>query len=176
MIKSVVITAGVLQRLLLCCFFVSMLSWANHAEAAHKFKSFKLKTIDGATRTLEDYKNKATLVAFFFPTCTYCNQALPETMKIYNKYKDSGLSMVWINVVEDEEKLIPDWQAKHDFNVPVLVGASQRYLLRRYKIQMTPEHYLLNADGEILFKQRGYEDGYAEKLESNVEHALSLAP
>ena len=165
-----------IQRLLVCCVVASLLSWACLAEASQKFKSFELKTLDGATRTLEDYKNKATLVAFFFPSCTYCNQALPETMKIYNKYKDRGLSMVWINVVEDEEKLIPAWLAQHQYNIPVLVGASQKYLLRRYKIQMTPEHYLLNADGEILFKQRGFENGYTEALEANVKKALTQTP
>jgi len=114
-----------IMRLLFCLLFIFLLASSNQTQAASKFKSFKLESLDGTTRTLDDFKNKATLIAFFFPTCTYCNQAFPETVRIYEKYKDQGLSMVWINIVEDEVDLIPDWQAKHQYQVPVLIGASR---------------------------------------------------
>ena len=161
---------------LFCFILILTLVPVNQVQAARKFKSFELKTPDGTTRTLEDYLDKATLIAFFFPSCTYCNQALPETMKIYDKYRDQGLTMVWINIVEEEEEMIPAWLAQHQYDVPVLVGASQRYLAGRYRLQMTPEHYILNNEGKILFRQRGYKTGYAEELEENVKEALNLAP
>lgn len=164
-----------IQWFLLCIILILTLVQANQVQAARKFKSFELKTPDGTTRTLEDYLDKATLIAFFFPTCTYCNQALPETMKIYDKYKDKGLKMVWINIVEEEEEMIPAWLAQHEYDVPVLVGASQRYLAGRYGLRMTPEHYILNNERKILFRQRGYKAGYAEELEENVKEALSLS-
>jgi thiol-disulfide isomerase/thioredoxin len=50
---------------------------------------------------------------FFFPTCPYCNAAFPKVQKLYDTYREQGLSMVWINVVPDERKLIPEWRAKH---------------------------------------------------------------
>ena len=75
--------------------------------------------------------------------------AFPETVKVYEKYKGQGLRMVWINIVEEEEDKIQDWLAAHQYTVPVLVGASQQYLMRRYKVQMTPEHFLLNAESDV---------------------------
>ena len=150
--------------------------YVNAAQATEKLKTFKLETLGGETRTLDDFRNKATLIAFFYPSCTYCNQAFPETVKVYEKYKGQGLSMVWINIVEEEEELIPDWLAKHQYTVPVLVGAAQQYLLRRYDLQMTPTHFIVNADREILFKQTGYKTGYEKELEKNVRQALNLAP
>ena len=168
--------ATLLQRLLCCVLVIFMLTPAQPIQAASKFKSFKLETLDGTTRTLDDFKNKATLIAFFFPTCTYCNQAFPETVKIYNKYKDQGLSMVWINIVKDEEKLIPEWLAKHQYDVPVLVGASQQYLARRYDIRVTPEHLIIDGNRKIQFRQRGYHAGDEKELEENVRKALGLTP
>ena len=165
-----------LQWCLLCCVLILTMAPAHQALAAKKFKSFELKTPDGTTRTLDDYLDKATLIAFFFPTCTYCNQSLPATMKIYDKYRDQGLSMVWINIVEEEEDMIPEWLAQHEYDVPVLVGASQRYLAGRYGLRMSPEHYILNNEGRILFKQRGFKAGYEEELEQNVKEALNLTP
>lgn len=164
-----------MQSLMSFCIFILLLAWVCPGHASDRFKPFKLKTIDGTTRTLDDYKGKATLVAFFFPTCSYCNKALPETLKIYNKYKDQGLAMVWINIVREEEKKIPDWLAQHHYeNVPVLVGASQRKLQRNYKIEMTPEHLIINQDGQILFRQRGYHAGNETELEDHVKQALGL--
>ena len=163
------------QILILFCIFILIMAWVSPGHAADRFKPFKLKTIDGTTRTLDDYKGRAILVAFFFPTCTYCNKALPETLKIYNRYRDQGLAMVWINIVREEEKQIPDWLAQHHYeNIPVLVGASQRKLQRQYKIEMTPEHLIINQDREILFRQRGYHAGKEIELEAQVKQALGL--
>lgn len=165
-----------IPRILYCAVVISALAFLGQARAADQFKSFKLKTLSGETRTLEDFRDKATLIAFFFPSCPYCNRAFPVTVKLYDTYKDRGLKMVWINIVEEEEDAIPDWLAEHQYTVPVLVGASQQYLMRRYDVRMTPEHYLLNPEGEILFIQRGFEVGDESALEENIKKALSLAP
>src|ERR1035437_6504584 len=86
----------------LCCLLVlvaSLLLTQGGAAAADKFKPFKLKTLDGTPKTLQDFANKAILISFFYPRCPYCALALPEEQKIYGKYKDKGLSVVWINVL-----------------------------------------------------------------------------
>ncbi|MBI3933804.1 MAG: TlpA family protein disulfide reductase [Acidobacteria bacterium] len=147
-----------------------------NAHAADKFKPFKLKMLDGTAKTLQDYPGKATLVSFFFPSCPYCNAAFPEVQKIYDKYKVQGLSTVWINVVPDENKKIPDWLEKHQFTIPVLIGASQASLQRDYKLKMTPTHYLLNSAGDILFTHAGYEKGDEKELEEQIQKALSNIP
>jgi len=147
-----------------------------HREAQNKFKPFKLKTLDGTQKTLADFANEATLVSFFFPTCVYCNAALPEMQKIYDKYKDKGLSMVWINVLPEENKLIPNWQAEHHLTVPVLIGASQESLQGDYRLTATPTHYLLDAKGEVLFYQDGYKTGDEKTLEMKIAETLNIAP
>jgi len=68
---------------------------------------FNLKTLDGKQTTLKDYANKITLVSFVFPRCPYRNAELSEIQKIYDTYKDKGLSVVLINIMPDEENLIP---------------------------------------------------------------------
>ena len=147
-----------------------------NANATDKFKPFKLKTLEGAQKTLADFSNKVTLVSFFFPSCPYCNAAYPHVQKLYDKYKDQGLSMVWINVVPDENKKIPEWQEKHSFTVPVLIGASHVTLQGDYKLKMTPTHYLLDADGNILFNSAGYKTGSETELEEKIRQGLQLRP
>ena len=139
--------------------------------SAEQLKSFKLKTLDGVERTLPDVLGKATLVVFFFPTCPYCNAAFPHVQKLYDKYREQGLSMVWINVLPDEQKLIAAWREKHGYTVPVLLGT--RSTPNDYKVRMTPTHYLLDGRGEILSKQDGFSPGDETRLEQQIQKALA---
>jgi thiol-disulfide isomerase/thioredoxin len=159
-------------RLRLIPGFLALLLSVNAAFPAAKLKPFKLRTPQGATVSLRDFSNKVTLVSFFFPGCIHCNAALPEVQKVYDKYKDQGMSAVWVNVVPDQEKLIADWLAKRNFTVPVVLGDSQEGIMRDYGLKATPTHYLLNAGGEILFTQAGYKKGDERQLEEAIRKAL----
>ena len=166
--------AGIILRLA-CLAVVTTLFAPSYLAAAPKFTQFKLKAMDGSLKTLEDFQGKATLVGFFFPTCVYCNAAFPEIVKIYDKYKDQGLTMVWINVLPEEEDQIAGWQAEHHYTtIPVVYGATTRALTRAYKIRQTPEHFLVNEKREILFRQSGYQPGDEKEVEENVRKALGL--
>src|SRR5262245_11110230 len=155
----------------LCGLILAAALVVPSSAAAEKLKSFKLKTLDGVEKTLPDVLGKATLVVFFFPTCPYCNAAFPKVQKIYDTYRDQGLSMVWINVVPDEQKLIPEWRARHGYTVPVLLGG--RSTPNDYKVRMTPTHYLLDGRGEILSKQDGFKPGDEIQLEQQIKKALA---
>jgi protein-disulfide isomerase len=135
-----------------------------------------MKTLDGTDKTLQDFANKVTLVSFFFPKCPSCNVELPEEQKIYDKYKDKGLSMVWINILPDEEELVAGWEIKRHLTVPVLVGASQDSLERDYRVTATPTNYLLGEKGEVIFRQAGYKLGDEKTLEAKIAQALNVAP
>jgi thioredoxin-related protein len=161
--------------LCLCCLLVaSFLLNCENSPAAEKFKPFKLKTLDGATKRLQDYSNKAVLVMFLFPKCAYCNIALPEILRMSDTYKDLGLSVVFINVMPDQNKLIPDWQTKHHVTIPVLIGASQESLMDDYELDSTPTFYLLGEKGEVLFHQSKYERGDEKVIEAKITDALKI--
>ncbi len=161
--------------LCLCCLLVaSLLLHCENVPAAEKFKPFKLKTLDGTTKRLQDYSNKAVLVMFLFPKCAYCNIALPEVLKMYDTYKDQGLSVVSINVMPDQNKLIPDWQTKYHVTFPVLIGASQNSLMDDYQLTATPTFYLLGEKGEVLFRQSKYERGDEKTMDAKIADALKI--
>jgi peroxiredoxin len=156
----------------LCAAFAFAILQPEQATAAEKFKPFTLKTPDGAERSLSDVLGKATLVVFFYPTCPYCNAAFPSVQKIYDAYKDRGLSMVWINVITNEESLIGPWQKEHGYTVPVLLG--DRPLAMSYNLRMTPTHYLLDTKGQVLSSHAGYKAGDEKELERSIQKALGL--
>jgi cytochrome oxidase Cu insertion factor (SCO1/SenC/PrrC family) len=139
------------------------------------FKPFTLKTLDGQQKTLHDFANKLTLVDFFFPRCPYCNVELPEIQKIYDRYKERGLSAVWINILPEEASLVAGWALAKNLTVPVLVGGSQEVLQRDYAIQATPATYLLDEHGRVVFHQDGYKTGDEKNLEARIAAVLDAA-
>lgn len=157
-------------------FSVVLVAGTVHAATVGErepFKPFALKTLDGESRTLAQVLGpKATLVVFFFPTCKFCNQALPEVQKLHVAYKDKGLSVVFVNAVPREERLIADWRTTHGYTVPILVGASIRALDKDYKVKLTPTHYLLDAQGRIIVSHGGYKAGDEMALERQIQQAL----
>jgi glutathione peroxidase-family protein len=155
----------------LCAVLLAVsVAMPSRSAAAETFKPFKLKTLEGTQRSLADVLNKATLVVFFYPTCKFCNAAFPEIQKLHETYKDRGLSVVWINVVPEEERLIADWRTKHGYTVPILIGG--RSVQNDYKIAMTPTHYLLDAQGKVLSRHAGYTAGDEKALEEQIRQAL----
>ena len=146
-------------------------SAASAQSRAESFRPFKLKTLDGVERTLADVLgSKATLVAFFFPSCPYCNGAFPHVQRIYDANKDHGLSVVWINVLPEEQKLIAPWRDKHGYTVPVLLGT--RGTPNQYKVMMTPTHYLLDAKGQVVSMKAGFRAGDEQALEQEIATLL----
>jgi peroxiredoxin len=139
-------------------------------------KPFKLKTLDGAHKSLPDVLGKATLVVFFYPTCQFCNLAAPDIQRLHDTYKAQGLSVVYVNTLPNEEKLVPRWLDTHRYTVPVLVGARLDDLQRDYEVEATPTHYLLDARGVVLSKHSGYKAGDAVALEQEIKKALTTAP
>jgi cytochrome c biogenesis protein CcmG, thiol:disulfide interchange protein DsbE len=158
---------------LLCVFVLAFVVPPAFAAEQDSLKPFKLKTLEGEQKTLADVLGpKATLVVFFFPTCRFCNEAFPEIQKLYDTYKARGLSMVWVNAVPKEERLIRAWRAKHGYTVPILVGASIRDIDKDYKVTMTPTHYLLDSQGRIITTHAGYKTGDGQVLEQAIRQAL----
>jgi cytochrome oxidase Cu insertion factor (SCO1/SenC/PrrC family) len=165
---------GSATRVMCGVLLMTSVAMQDRAAAAEKFKPFKMKTLEGAQKSLPDVLGKATLVVFFFPTCPFCNAAFPEIQKLHDSYKDRGLSMVWINVVPDEERLIAAWRTKHGYTVPVLLGG--RSVQNDYKLVMTPTHYLLDSQGQVLASHAGYKAGDEKDIERNIQKALAAVP
>ena len=150
--------------------FVAVAASSGRAAGPEKFKPFKMKTPDGQQKTLAEMLGKATLVSFFFPGCPYCNAEFPAVEKIYEEYKPRGLSMVWINVVSEQNKQVTPWMQQHGYTVPVLLGGESAQ--GTYKLIETPTHFLLDAEGTVRWTHHGYKAGDEKELEQQIQQAL----
>jgi hypothetical protein len=159
------------SAILLCALLTTAASPGQERRTpVEQFKPFTLKTPEGTHKTLPDVLARATLIVFFFPTCGFCNTALPGIQKIHDTYKDRGLSMVWINVIPRQERLIADWRRRNGYKADILLGG--RSVQKDYQLTMTPTHYLVDGEGRVLWKHAGYRPGDEKELERHVQEAL----
>lgn len=157
----------------ICSFLLAASLGTGHASSGEeRFKPFKLKTPEGQQVSLSSVLGKATLIVFFYPTCAYCKVALPEIQKLYDAYKDQGLSMVCINVVPEENSLIGEWRSRHGYTIPVLLGG--RSVQGDYKLTMTPTHVLIDEQGRVLSRRNGFKPGDERVVEREIRHSLGL--
>jgi peroxiredoxin len=138
------------------------------------FIPFELPDLAGQNRKLSEFLNQSTLVSFFFPTCGACNQEMPHFQRFYEKYQDRGLSVVGVNVIPDQDELVPHWRDNNGITFPILVGAETNTLIENYRLSATPLSFLLNAEGKIISRQDGYTPGSEARIEAHIREALGL--
>ena len=58
---------------------------------------------DNFPSTLSDIKSQYSLIVFGASWCPKCTKELPEIVKMYSKWKASGIEVVFVSLDEDKE-------------------------------------------------------------------------
>ena len=66
---------------------------------------FILKDPDGKDVRLSDYRGRPLIVNFWFTNCPPCRQETPVFIKLVEKYKDKGFTVLGISVSDTPEQI-----------------------------------------------------------------------
>lgn len=80
-----------------------------------------------------------------------------------------------INIVSNQESLVPRWAEQHGITFPILLGADTNQVVSDYRLVSTPLNLILNSEGRIVDRLDGYGPGANERLRSQVLTALEEA-
>lgn len=135
---------------------------------------FSAPTPEGNTLSLNDIKNKVTIIDFWAAWCGPCRRENPNLVNIYSKYHDKGLEIIgvsldgamnqsdpkaaWVKAIEDDKLTWPQISNLNYFNGPIA---------RMYNLKSIPSMFILDSEGKIVAKNlRGsaIEDKIAELL------------
>lgn len=125
---------------------------ADNASIGSKAPNFTAPTPGGEELALHDVLGKATILDFWAAWCRPCRAENPNVVRIYEKYKDKGLSILGVSLdrkAEDWKKAIEDdglnWN--HVSNV--------RYfdeIAELYNVSAIPATFILDENGIIVAK------------------------
>ncbi len=132
-----------------------------------KAPNFSAPTPGGDKLALNEVLGRATILDFWAAWCKPCRAENPNVVKIYDKYKDKGLSILGVSLdrrAEDWKKAIEDdgleWH--HVSNVRYFDEIAQLY-----NVSAIPATFILDGNGVIVAKNlRGPE------LESKIAELL----
>lgn len=133
-----------------------------------KAPNFSAPTPAGNELALNEVLGKVTILDFWAAWCRPCRAENPNVVRIYNKYKDQGLSILGVSLdrkAEDWKKAITDdgLEWNHVSNVDYFDE-----IAALYNVDAIPATFILDANGVIVAKDlRGFalEEKIAELLQ-----------
>ncbi len=114
---------------------------------------FTLKTLDGQTVKLSDYRGKPVLVNFWATWCPPCRQEMPDLEKAYQKYKDQGMVFLGIDMQEDQGT-VKNFVQQNGYHWTFAIDADSR-VADTYQASAIPTSYFVDKNGIIRDTQIG---------------------
>ncbi len=119
------------------------------ASDSKRAADFALKTLDGKTVKLSDYKGKIVIIDFWATWCPPCRKGIPDLVEIQKQYKDKvvviGISLDQQNTIKDLEPFIK----QYGINYPVVLG-DQKVVMDYGNIQAIPTSFIIDQAGNIV--------------------------
>jgi peroxiredoxin len=148
--------------------------------------AFKLRALDGAMVRLDElaYKGKEkkwakkrpVFLDFFRTDCEPCIKAMPDLIKMHEKYSSRGLQVVLVALLEetDGRRKLEDYLAKTKLPFTVVVDNTGHHA-KMYlgELVTLPASFLINRDGVIQKVKYGAAGTYEEHFAAEVDKVLA---
>lgn len=140
-------------------------------------KEFTTEDINGNSISLTSFKDRYLLIDFWGSWCVPCREGMPHLKKIFDKYKDKGLSILAVaHEYEPTNKAWKDAIAKDGTNMflhtrtELKNDATYKSLSDKYFVTLFPTKFLIDPTGKIIGKYLGTDDD--PKLDQKLEEVF----
>lgn len=119
--------------------------------------------IDGKSYQFSDYQGKPLLVIFWATDCPGCIQEMPELVALRHQYKDSDFAMLGVAMPHDKPNHIQAMRQQKQLPYTLTWDQSGEISKAFDNVRVTPTHFLISAEGEIIMRKIGTMDMQALK-------------
>ena len=120
------------------------------------------------------YKDKITLLDFWYMSCLPCINAIKEMEKIYEKYTNSELQIYGINSIDNSAigiKKLPLFLKYNKFSYPfILVDES---VPNAFHIRSWPSFYIIDQNGKVSYQTTGYSENISKEICNIIDTLLN---
>ncbi len=155
--------------LLLICSVAMYAGDMKSLNIGEQVPAFTLKNYDGKEFDLKKLlkENKYTVVMFVSTECPVSNAYNERMAKLDTTYSKKGIAFVGINANKAEDvKMIAEHSKDKGFKFPVLKDEKNK-IADLYGALVTPEVYVMNPEGKLVYHGRIDDNKKIEKVTSN---------
>jgi cytochrome c biogenesis protein CcmG/thiol:disulfide interchange protein DsbE len=147
---------------------------ASSVTDAHKpAPDFELKSLDGRTVKLSDFRGKAVLLNFWATYCTPCRVEMPWLVDLYKQYHEQGLEIVGVSMDDDgEEQRVVDFVREIKINYPIVLG-NHTIGDAFGGTQFLPKTFFIDRQGNISSTTTGMKN--KSEFETTIKELLTSA-
>ena len=119
---------------------------SGHAKVGAAAPSFDEPTVSGTNLTMASLEGKAVYLNFFASWCPPCNEEAPDVKAVQTQFKDRGLQVVGVDVLENGKKA-QLFVSEHHLNYPAVIDSGT--LRDAYNINGMPVHVFIDRTGIV---------------------------
>ena len=126
--------------------------------------------LNGQPINLQDYQGKVVYLDFWASWCPPCAKSFPELNQLYNELKEEGFEIIALSV-DKHKKDLDKFLEKHP--VDFLIAWDKKGISpERYHVQTMPSGFLIDRQGIMRYKFRGFKQGSEQKIKQYAQMLL----
>lgn len=162
---KIVLRLGIFLSILLAGIF------SVHADNEYRIPSldnpfaapeFQLKSENGKTHSLKDYRGKLVILNFWASWCPPCRAEMPSMERAWKKIKDQNMVILAVNVGEDADTIF-EFTGQYPVTFPLLMD-SDSSVIAEYPVRGLPTTFIISPDGIVRHRVIGGREWDAQRL------------
>ncbi|MCX6090238.1 MAG: TlpA disulfide reductase family protein, partial [Candidatus Atribacteria bacterium] len=116
--------------------------------AERKAPSFQLNGLNGKTYTLDDFRGRPVVIAFFDTNCGFCKKELPLLDKLYKTYqKSTALQVMGIDILDNGED-VQRMTSQMELSCLILLDETGK-TMSDYRVPGIPTTFFIDPQGNM---------------------------
>ncbi len=140
---------SLLSIFIIITLFFPMNTLSANTPDNKKAPDFALKTLEGKTVKLSDYKGKIIIIDFWATWCPPCRKGIPDLIELQKTYSKD---LVVVGISLDQERTLKDLKPfieNYGINYPVVLG-NEKVVKDYGGINAIPTSFIVDQKGFII--------------------------
>lgn len=114
-----------------------------------KAPDFTINDMNGNTLHLASWEGKPVILRFWDTECKYCRADTPVFNHYFEKYKEKGLKVVYINTGEESVEVVTEFVKDLEIPFPVVMEKGEE-VATQFNVRIVPQTVIIDPEQTII--------------------------